>query len=315
MPPVTSIRQPRGTAFALRDALPWPDFAGLVREGASLGYRAVFLPEIAGRDAFAALTGLAGETDDLLLGTGIVPMTSRAPRVTAMGAATVQERSGGRMILGLGTGAAGAGALDSLAAQIDEVRAVLGQGPGDGELSLPLPQPVPVWIAALGPRAVALAGRKADGVLLNWCSPARVAEACVEVRRAAEKAGRDPEAVTISVYIRAAVGVEPEAAMAALKRALGEYASYASYARQFAAMGLGEEAVAAAGAFRAGRPDDIPDSLIRRICLVGDPGDARERLQAYRDAGADLPVVYPALLPGDDGASVRSTLRALAPRA
>ena len=99
-------RQPRGTAFALRDAFPWPTFAGLARTAEALGYRAVFLPEIAGRDAFAALTGLAGETGELLLGTGIVPMTSRSPRVTAMGVATVHERSGGRAILGLGTGPA-----------------------------------------------------------------------------------------------------------------------------------------------------------------------------------------------------------------
>src|SRR4249919_183864 len=91
-------RQPRGTAFALRDAFPWPAFAGLARTGEALGYRAVFLPEIAGRDAFASLTGLAGETGGLLLGTGIVPMTSRSPRATAMGAATVHERSGGRAI-------------------------------------------------------------------------------------------------------------------------------------------------------------------------------------------------------------------------
>ena len=53
---------PRGTAFALRDPLPWDRFAGLARQAEALGYAAVFLPEIAGRDAFAALTALAGET-------------------------------------------------------------------------------------------------------------------------------------------------------------------------------------------------------------------------------------------------------------
>ena len=313
MPPVSAIRQPRGTAFALRDPLPWPEFAGLVREGESLGYRGVFLPEIAGRDAFAALTGLAGETRELLLGTGIVPMTSRQTCLTAMGAATVAERSGGRMILGLGTGAAGKGALLILAGQLGELRTLLG-GPPGSDLSLALEAPVPIWISALGARAVAMAGRLADGVLLNWCSPERVAEARAGVRRAAEEAGRDPDGVTIAVYIRACVGVDGEAAASSLKRAFGEYASYASYARQFASMGLGSAAEDAAAAYLAGRPDEIPDDLVRRICLAGDPAQAAARLQAYRDAGADLPVVYPAALPQDPAGSLLATLRCLAPR-
>ena len=312
MASVTGIRQPRGTAFALRDPLPWAAFAGVVRAGESLGYEAVFLPEIAGRDAFAALTGLAGETDHLLLGSGIVPMTSRQVRVTAMGAATVQERSGGRMILGLGAAAARAGALAELARQIEELRTLLA-GPDATGLSLALDRPVPIWIAALGPRAVALAGAAADGVLLNWCSPERVAEARADVRRAAEDAGRDPDEVTIAVYVRASVGVDEAEGAMALKRAFGEYASHAAYAKQFEGMGLGEEARAAAAAHVAGRPEDIPDELIRRICLVGDPGEARVRLAAYREAGADLPVVYAALLPADPVGSLMATLRGLAP--
>ena len=303
-------RQP--TAFALRDPLPWREFSGIVRDGESLGYRAVFLPEIRGRDAFAALAALAGETERLLLGTGIVPMTSRDVRVTAMGAATVQERSGNRMILGLGTGRAGRGALDRLAQAVAELRGLLG-GAGTERLSLALEEPVPVWIAALGPKAVALAGRVADGVLLNWCSPERVGEARDTVRSAAEDAGRDPDDVTIAVYVRASVGTDPASASAALKRAFGEYASYGSYARQFVGMGMGEEAEAAAAASRAGRPDDIPDEVVERICLVGDPETARARVAAYREAGADLPVVYPALLDDDPAGSLRTTLRALAP--
>lgn len=304
-------RQPRGTAFALRDPLPWESFERIVRSGEGLGYRAVFLPEISGRDAFAALMGLAGGTDSLFLGTGIVPMTSRPARLAAMGAVTVQERSSGRMILGLGTGTAGRGALDALSEQIREIRRLLDGQPG---LVLRADPPVPIWIAALGPKAVALAGRLADGVLLNWCSPERVAEARASLRDAAEAAGRDPDAVTVAVYVRAAVGVDPDAALASLRSAFGEYASYASYARQFVGMGMGDEAAAAAAAYRAGRADEIPETFVRRICLLGDPAAARDRLRAYREAGADLPVVYPALMPGDGrGDSVMATLTALAP--
>ena len=303
-------RQPRGTAFALRDAFPWPTFSGLARTAEALGYRALFLPEIAGRDAFAALTGLAGETGALLLGTGIVPMTSRAPHVTAMGVATVHERSGGRAILGLGTGPARRGALGALEAQVAELRGLLSP---DGGLSLRLASPVPVWIAALGPRSVALAGRIADGVLLNWCTPERVVEARDAVRAAADAAGRDPDAITIAAYVRGSLGADPEAAHSALRAAAGEYASYPAYARQFAAMGLGDEAAAAGAAHRAGAPQAVPEALVRSVCLPADPAAARARLEGYREAGADLPVVYPVATPEDGAGSVEDTLRAAAP--
>jgi len=310
MAPMDADRQPRGTAFALRDAFAWPTFSGLACTAEALGYRAVFLPEIAGRDAFAALTGLAGETGELLLGTGIVPMTSRAPRVTAMAAATVHERSDGRAILGLGTGPARVGALAALEGQVAELRELLRP---DGGLSLGLPSPVPVWIAALGPRSVALAGRIADGVLLNWCTPERVAEARDAVRVAAEAAGRDPDAVTVAAYVRGSLGTDPEAGLSALRAAAGEYASYPAYARQFAAMGLADEAAAAAAANLAGAPQAVPEALVRAVCLPGDPADARARVAAYREAGADLPVVYPVPTRDDAAGSVEATLRAAAP--
>ena len=310
MAPMDTDRQPRGTAFALRDAFPWLTFSGLARTAEALGYRALFLPEIAGRDAFAALTGLAGETGALLLGTGVVPMTSRAPHVTAMGVATVHERSGGRAILGLGTGPARRGALGALEAQVAELRGLLSP---DGGLSLRLATPVPVWIAALGPRSVALAGRIADGVLLNWCTPERVVEARDAVRVGAEAAGRDPDAITIAAYVRGSLGAHPEAALSALRAAAGEYASYPAYARQFAAMGLADEAAAAGAAHLAGAPQAVPEALVRAVCLPDDPADARVRLDAYREAGADLPVVYPVPTPEGAAGSVEDTLRAAAP--
>jgi alkanesulfonate monooxygenase SsuD/methylene tetrahydromethanopterin reductase-like flavin-dependent oxidoreductase (luciferase family) len=306
-------RQPivRGTGFALRDAWPWPVFSRLARLGDELGYRAMFLPEIAGRDAFAALMGAAGETSRTLLGTGIVPMVSRRPELTAMGVATVHERSGGRAILGLGTGPPRPGALDELRAQVGRIRGALGAATGRdaGRSVLVLDRPAPIWIAALGPRAVALAGLVADGVLLNWCTPERVAEARAAVREAAGRAGRDPDSVTIAVYIRSAIG-EDDAARRALGAAAAEYASYPAYRRQFEAMGIGKAAAAAAG---DEPPIDVVAPLLDAVCLSGSRERARFRLQEYRDAGCDLPVVYPVAVPPDHERSVADTVRMLAP--
>ena len=120
MPGVTTRRQPSGTGFALRDALPWRELSPIVRAAEPAGYTAVFLPEITGRDALLTLGMFAGETRRLLLGTGVLPIRSRTPLLTAMGAAAVQERSDGRLILGLGTGDVGAGALDELRETVAE---------------------------------------------------------------------------------------------------------------------------------------------------------------------------------------------------
>jgi alkanesulfonate monooxygenase SsuD/methylene tetrahydromethanopterin reductase-like flavin-dependent oxidoreductase (luciferase family) len=312
---VTAVRQPRGTGFVLRDPLPWDGFAGLTRAGEDLGYVAVFLPEIVARDAFAALTALAGETRDLLLGTGVLPMRSRTRLLTAMGAATVQERSGGRLVLGLGTGSVGRGALDELRRTIADVRSLLRgdrveRDGGGASLALLPGAQVPVWISAMGPRAFRLAGEVADGALLNWCTPERVAFARAEIAKGAGAAGRDPGSVTVAVYVRSWVGEDAGAALAVLKAAAGEYARYPAYARQFEQLGMRAEAAAAAAAVRAGRPQDAPDVLVHAFTAFAER--ARERLDAYRQAGADLVLVYPVAV-GDPAPSIEGTLRALAP--
>ena len=288
------MRQPKGTAFTIRDPLPWPDVAGIAREGEGLGYAVVFLPETGARDTLATLTGLAGETERLLLGTGVITMGARTSRLAAMAAATVQERSGGRHILGVGTGGAAAGALGRLRDYVREIRELVGGNAPGAALGLPLPAPVPIWIAALGPKAVRIAGEIADGVILNWCTPDRVAEARDAIRVAAGEAGRDPDAVTIAVYVRASFS---ERAGEGLLAAAGQYASYPAYARQFEAMGV----------------EPSPDGVVNAVCLRGDPAGARERLEAYRRAGADLPVVYPVLAPGEGREAALEVLRALSP--
>jgi alkanesulfonate monooxygenase SsuD/methylene tetrahydromethanopterin reductase-like flavin-dependent oxidoreductase (luciferase family) len=217
-------------------------------------------------------------------------MRSRTPALAAMAAATVQERSGGRHVLGVGTGGAAAGALDRLRTYVGAIREGLDRTP------LRLPAPVPIWIAALGPKATRLAGEIADGVLLNWCTPERVAEAREAIREAAAAAGRSPDAVTIGVYVRASF---TDRAEEALLSAASEYVGYPSYARQFERMGV----------------EPTPDAAVEAVCLRGDPDTARARLDAYREAGAELPVVYPVLAPGEDAAASLATLRALAPGA
>ena len=112
------------------------------------------------------------------------------------------------MILGLGTGPAVPGALDRLRVLIAALRGLFADERVDLDgssmrLSLRVGSPPPIWMSALGPRAVRMAGEVADGVLLNWCTPDRVADAVTQVREGAESAGRDPAAIAVAVYVRA----------------------------------------------------------------------------------------------------------------
>ncbi|HEX3300334.1 MAG TPA: LLM class flavin-dependent oxidoreductase [Actinomycetota bacterium] len=292
------LRQPLGVS--LRDAYPWPELAGLARTAEDAGFDALFLPEVGARDTLATLAALAGETSRLLLATGVVPLPSRSPGLLAAAAATVQERSGGRLILGLGTGPSVQGALDKLRATVGALRTAFAGGAGsvDGapvRSTLPLPRPPEIWIAALGPRATRLAGEVADGVLLNWCTPERVAAAVTQVADGARSTDRDPSAVTVAVYVRAAL---TPGSLDGARAAAAEYGSYPAYARQFAAMGLD--------------PADA-DAVMAAVVLT-DRASATERLAGYRAAGADLPVVYPVLRPGRPSAdAARTMIEAVAP--
>ena len=296
------------TGVVLREAIPWHQLVQVVVTAEETGYEAVFVPEIAGREAFSTLTGFALSSSRIRLGSGVVTVRSRSPVAAAMAAATVQDLSGGRFILGIGAGwgagrAGGPRPAELVARYVELVRRVLEGGPvqsdevfGTPAFRLDLPTvapPPPIWLAALGDRMVEVAGSVADGVLLNWCTPGRVASAREILLRGAERAGRDPAQLTVAVYVRACLGQAEDVAMRALKEMAGQYAAIPHYRRQFELMGLGEEAALAAKAFHAGRTEEVPEPLVRAVAVSGGRGAALVRFREYREAGADLVLCYP----------------------
>lgn len=305
-------RSVRRAGLALRDPLAWHELVLAAEAAERTGYDTLLVPEVTGREAFGTLAGLARATFKIKLASGVVPLASRKPDVLAMSAATVNELSYGRMILGIGAGTPGPGSLVRMRRMVEFLRrAFAGErvdiGGGESfQLSLP-PQDVSIWIAALGPRTMRLAGEIADGVLLNWCTPERVRQARTHVDEGALAAGRPYSDVTVAAYVRACVGpAQGEGdAVRALGQALSQYAAITHYRRQFELMGFRAEAAAAA----EGR---VPDELVKAVCVFGDAAAARERLDSYRDAGADLPVVYPVPC-GDLVSSINGTILALAP--
>jgi alkanesulfonate monooxygenase SsuD/methylene tetrahydromethanopterin reductase-like flavin-dependent oxidoreductase (luciferase family) len=298
------------TGLVLRDPMPWHDLVEVVRAAEDTGYEAVFVPEIAGREAFSTLTGFAMTTTRVALGTGVVTIPSRSPAITAMAAATVHDLSAGRMILGIGTGdprqasrIPPGGVIELTRRYVEVVKRALTGGPveaddlfGVGGFRLSLPPrspPPPVSLGALGDGMIRLAGELADGVLLNWCTPARVARARELLVEGAQRAGRDGADVTVAVYVRACLGVEEPVALEALRKMTGLYASFPNYRRQFELMGLGREASAAAEAFTRGSQNEIPESFVRALTVIGGRAEAVSRFAEFREAGADLVLCYP----------------------
>jgi 5,10-methylenetetrahydromethanopterin reductase len=287
------------------------------------GYSGIWVPDVGGHDAVTTLATFAGTTRRVLLGTGVMPVFSRPPLVIAQTAATLDDLSGGRFVLGLGAGARfsterwfGARWSDPFArleAAVAAIRAVTAGQEVDGfRLGFPPTRPrLPVMLAALNPRMLAFAGRLGDGVLLNWLPLDAVPDAVAQVRKAATEAGRDPAAVVVACYVRACVGDLGQLA-GDLRPQVLTYLQSPAYAAMLRRSGITDvDRVAAAG------PDErtglVSDRTIDALVATGTADQLAARLEAYRQAGVDLPVLYPLPAGEHPAARVLATLSALAP--
>ena len=201
------------------------DSIGLAQFAESLGYDMVWVPEGGGSDSITRLAAFAGATRTVRLGTGILPVFSRTPALTAMTALGMHVVSGSRFTLGLGVGHRGSAEgihgipfrrpMTRMRETVEVVRQLLKgdrvsyQGRlfnvKDGSLGYGGEFNVPIYIAALGPQMLELAGELADGVLLNWAAPSYLEQAMEHLNIGAARAGRDLEEISVACYIRVAV--------------------------------------------------------------------------------------------------------------
>ncbi|PKB70444.1 MAG: hypothetical protein BZY87_10510 [SAR202 cluster bacterium Io17-Chloro-G6] len=313
------------------------DIQSLALLAEELGYGEVWMTEGVGRDSLTQLTAIASATSRIGLGTGILPMFSRTPLITAMSAAGLSAVSDGRFILGLGVGnrpavedghgVAYSQPMEHLRDMIQIVRRLLqgedvsrqGKAIAVSNASLGDAAPrskVPIYIAALGPRMLQLAGEMADGVLLSWTAASYLEQAIGLVRDGAVKAGRERSGVEISGYVRVAVTDDLAAGRDALRGQIARYAGGAHYRSYFANTGFDKEmaAVAPAGdhADNPATAAAIGERMQQELGIVGPAEECRARLEALRKMGLAKPVIAP-LPVGDLKASYVRTIRALAP--
>lgn len=336
----------RPLALTVRDLLPpagprallpaqtLVEFAALADR---LAYHSLWVPEGRGRELGATLGAMAQATSRIGLATGILPFYSRPPALVAMAAATLTDLSGGRFVLGIGAGhpaiieqGYGIAYRTPLRAAREFIAIVRAALSGEevafrGEVfrveafrleSRPR-HPVPIYLAALGPRMLRLAGEIADGVILNWATPEQVRRAAALVHEGARRAGRDSSAVRVVCFVRVAVTPDEGAAWAVLRRLAATYAAMPAYARMFDAVGGGATVAAIRAAWSAGGVEAaaaaMPEEFMHGLGVVGRADVCRERLLRYHAAGADVVAAYPFPVGTDAAASIRATIEGLAP--
>jgi alkanesulfonate monooxygenase SsuD/methylene tetrahydromethanopterin reductase-like flavin-dependent oxidoreductase (luciferase family) len=296
------------------------------------GLASLWTNDALGRDPMLVCQAWLECTSRLQAGIGIVQLLTRTAPQIAKAAATLQELSGGRLLLGLGVSQPGT--MQSwhgvtlrrpLSATRDALEIIRKIGLGETtshagpvlsshgfrlDIS-PLPPPAPLYIGAMGPGMLALAGTHADGVLLSWESPAGVERAAAAVRAAAGGAGRAcPE---IAAYVRVAIAADRGAARAALARQIAAYWTY--YAEHFAHQGLESAVAAGTKAYESGGVESLvkslDEALVAALGWYGTAGDdIRPFLDQFEAAGLDHFIAR--LVPvGDPLASLDTLLSAL----
>jgi F420-dependent oxidoreductase-like protein len=319
----------------------------LAREAERLGFDAVWVAEAYGSDAPTMLAWLAAQTSGIGLGSAVMQIAGRTPAMTAMTAATVDLLSGGRFRLGLGVSgpqvsegwhgvrfgrplartreytALVRAALrrERLAGAGEHYPLPLPDGPGRSlRLTLhPVRADVPIYLGAVGPRNLELAGEIADGWLGAFFSPAHAADQIALVRRGRERAGKDLTGFDVAPTVPVVFGDDVETCAAAVRPYaalyVGGMGSRAEnfYLRTAERMGYGGAARRVQELYLQGRRQEaaaaVPHQLIDDTSLLGPPERVVDRLHAFAEAGVTTVV---ASLRGGRGERGLRTLRRLA---
>jgi F420-dependent oxidoreductase-like protein len=270
----------------------------------SLGFESVWVTQLPyARDAAVVLAAYAGATDRIGLGTGVLPIYTRHPTAMVQMAATLDELSAGRFILGLGVshkvtvesmwGLHLEHPVEAMREYFEIVRTSLRDGGCaiEGEYfsaqwtySGPRRPDLPIMISALSPRMLNLAGEQADGVVLWMCSPAYIREQVVPaVRAGREKAGKSLEGFEIVAAVPVCLTSDRVGAQAVFRATVERYANLPFYRK-----------VMDAGGFKAElEAGEVSAAMIDEFARIGDEHQVRDAIRRYREAGVTLPGVGP----------------------
>jgi len=324
-----------GIVLAPFATLPAAEFVAVARETEARGYHAAWTGEASGYDAITLMAMIATHTEQLHVGSAVLPVQTRTPVVLGQSAATLNHLAPDRVVLGIGLsskvivgdwhGLSFAPSLQQIREAVQIIRAVASGERVSFEgkfykvknfrLTDPPPiKPVRVVLAALGPEMLELAGEIADGVVLNWIPPETVPSSIKHLEAGAKKAGRTLTDFEIASFIRTCVTDDPAAAREALARDITGYTTVDAYASFFRNAGFAEEVDAVNAAWRAGdrggAVKQVSPRFLDGLGVVGPEALCRERIAEFSRAGLTQPVIVP-FAPGAGGDARAAQLRTL----
>ena len=298
-----------------------------IQEAERLGYASVWTAEAYGSDAVAPAAWIAARTEKIHVGTGIMQIPARTPAMTAMTAMTLDGLSGGRFRLGLGVsgpqvvegwhGQPFGKPLAKTREYVEVVRAILKREkpvefhgeyydiPYKGADATGLGKPLrsilhgradmPIYLAAVGPKNVALAGEIADGWIPIFFSPRRASMFREWLAEGFKARGGAPARFDVMPMVAVVVGDDAAACRAVVKPRLALYVGgmgargrnfYNDIARRY---GYEDAAKRIQDLFLAGKKDEaaaaVPDALVDEVALCGPPARLREQLAEWTSSG------------------------------
>ena len=304
---------------AISGGLSPSDIVEGVKLAEELGYESAWVAEGHGGDQFAILSACAMATKRILLGTSISSVFVRSIPTIAMAAATVDDLSQHRFILGLGSshraqvepehGLPYGKPIQRVRESVDIIRTLL----RDGVVAYqgktvrieqfdfwftPSHREIPIYLAAVFPKMMQVCGEIAQGVILTRSTLETGRKVAEHVAIGAQRVGRQPEEIDITSLLPCSVAANRQEALDVMRPGVALYGGFfPRYNRLFAESGFPVAAQAIKAAWERGdqaaAEQAVPDELIDATGEVGTPTECRERLEAYGQSGIALPIISP----------------------
>ena len=305
--------------------LPMDAIPDLARAAEAHGFDCAWGGEANNKDPTVMLSAIAAVTTRLKIGSAIYHILGRTPATLALQAMGLDELSGGRFLLGIGSSNATIAkwhgqSFDRPLSRIQEYIEITRAAMRGEKLNFegkfftaqnfkmafkPSGRSIPIYVAAFGPKMTRLAGRISDGVLINMANPTEISRIAAEVKAGAQEAGKDPSKMEIICKIRCSIAPNYGVAREALSHALTYYALADYYRELLGRMGFAEEveAMRAAwktGGFHAARAL-ISDRMFNSLPLVAATSapEVVEQIRPYIEAGATR-IILPYVAASDD---------------
>jgi probable F420-dependent oxidoreductase len=306
-----------GLALVPQRGIPMAAYSQMAQLAERQGYESLWVGEANGLEVFTFLGAILSQTRRIKVAPGIASIFTRTPALMTMSAASLHAIAPRRMMLGLGVstriivGDWHGLEWDHPLERVAEYFQILRQGLG-GErlmhqgqyyrawnfrLGVEAPGDVPLYLAAVNPSMLRLAGAIADGVLLTWVPLEAVPQVVAEIRAGVTQAGRRPEEVDIALYLRTCVTDDRTAAVEWLRHDITGYTVADVYSRAFRRFGFDAEVEAMQRAWQGGKREhakqQISARMVEALGVIGTADACREHIRQFVAAGVDLPVVMP----------------------